>query len=156
MCTKWDKIKISVVSLLNHTGCILVVHLIIAFLIITKVGFFHSACGGNWTATTFEGQHLKLEEELCCKFNDGVSSWFRCDGSPYRGTCEEDPTDVVKIQYLCAYFATNLDAIVFSGEARSKAPEEEGTKYGPHCHSKYVQKLLGLLVGLSTFVNYYN
>ena len=121
--------------------------------IITKVGFFHSACGGNWTATTFEGQHLKLEEELCCKFNDGVSSWFRCDGSPYRGTCEEDPTDVVKIQYNYCLLLTNFKHIMpylFPGEARSKASDEEGTKYGPHCHIKYVQKLLGLLVGLIT------
>merc|ERR1712154_141577 len=63
------------------------------------IGFFHSACGGNWTATSFEGQHLRLEEELCCKFNNGVSSWFRCDGSPYRGTCAEDPAEADVVSF---------------------------------------------------------
>ena len=62
------------------------------------MGFFHSACGGNWTATSIDGQHLKLKEELCCKFDNGHGRWFRCDGSQYRGTCDEDPNDVVRIQ----------------------------------------------------------
>ena len=39
---------------------------------------------------------------------------------------------------------------LFPGEARSKALSQEGTKHWPGRNSKYLKKLLGLLVGLIT------
>ena len=31
-----------------------------------------------------------LGEELCCKYEDGQSEFFRCDGSDYARTCDPD------------------------------------------------------------------
>lgn len=55
-----------------------------------QIGFYHSACGGNWTETHRKGLHLRMDEELCCKFEDGQSEYFRCDGSDFRRTCDTE------------------------------------------------------------------
>lgn len=56
-------------------------------MLLSQIGFYHSACGGNWTETHRSGHHLRMEEELCCRFEKGKSAFFRCDGSDYRRVC---------------------------------------------------------------------
>ncbi len=55
-----------------------------------KIGFYHSACGGNWTETSKGDQHLQMEEELCCRFEKGRSEYFRCTGGHFRKSCSGD------------------------------------------------------------------
>ncbi len=54
-----------------------------------KIGFYHSACGGDWTETHKRGKHLQLEEELCCKYDTGKGQFFRCTGGEFASTCDE-------------------------------------------------------------------
>eukprot|EP00095_Tigriopus_kingsejongensis_P002095 maker-scaffold244_size240795-snap-gene-1.33 protein:Tk02095 transcript:maker-scaffold244_size240795-snap-gene-1.33-mRNA-1 annotation:"---NA---" len=53
-----------------------------------KVGFYHSACAGNWTQTLDSKERpLLLKEELCCKYENDKGWFFRCDGSEFQKEC---------------------------------------------------------------------
>ncbi len=62
-----------------------------------QVGFYHSACGGNWTETNKRGSHLVMEEELCCKYENGRSEYFRCDGSDFRRSCDPEEENELRL-----------------------------------------------------------
>jgi len=49
-----------------------------------KLPFYYSACNGDWTPVTSEGEALYAEEPLCC---DSNGKFFRCDGTDFNDEC---------------------------------------------------------------------
>ncbi len=68
-----------------------------------QIGFYHSACGSNWTETRRRGSHLVMEEELCCKYENGQSQYFRCDGSDYKKSCNPEEENELEEEDISKY-----------------------------------------------------
>jgi len=49
-----------------------------------KLPFYYSACNGEWTPISNNGDDLYFKEPLCCS---PEGSFFRCDGSDYNSAC---------------------------------------------------------------------
>ena len=49
-----------------------------------KIPIYYSACGGDWTPVSNEGENLYVEEPLCCT-KDG--KFRRCDGTDFNRSC---------------------------------------------------------------------
>jgi len=49
-----------------------------------RLPFYYSACKGDWTPVSSNGEALYAKEPLCCN-PDGT--FFRCDGTPFKQIC---------------------------------------------------------------------
>ena len=49
-----------------------------------RIPIYYSACGGDWTPVTDEGEALYVEEPLCCT---NTGKFYRCNGTDFESSC---------------------------------------------------------------------
>ena len=49
-----------------------------------RIPIYYSACGGDWTPVTDEGEPLYVEEPLCCT---NTGKFYRCNGTDFESSC---------------------------------------------------------------------
>ena len=54
-----------------------------------KIGFFYSACGGDWKPVKSKNITLESTEEICCHYRNGKLRYRKCQGDPlaFRERC---------------------------------------------------------------------